>query len=307
MIASEVIGGAHSESNVGADTMTAVPQGFPVKLTQAQRRVLAEMVPEFNDRLRLAEKAHRPIRFTVAELKAIHDLAKREAAHADAGTRRNSLRHVADLTAQAIDRSQGIGVIPPSERVYQFKITLKDAQPPIWRRIQVKNCTLDKLHERIQTAMGWTNSHLHDFKIDGKSYGDPLLLDENFEEFDYADSTTTKLTDILPKAGKQFRFEYQYDFGDSWWHEVLFEGCLCAEQGKRYPVCVEGARACPPEDVGGVPGYQEYLEAMADPDNERHGEFLTWRGPFDSEAFDAGKATKRMWRGLPNWRSERWV
>ena len=282
-----------------------VGQRFPVKLTQAQRRVVAEMVPEFTNRLRLAEKAHRPIRFTVAELTAIHDLAKREAAQADTGTKRNSLRHVVDLTAQALDRSQGMGAIPASERLYQFKITLKGITPPIWRRIQVKNCTLDKLHERIQTAMGWTNSHLHDFKIAGRSYGDPLLLDENFEEFDYADSTTTKLSDILPTTGNQFRFEYQYDFGDSWHHEVLFEGCVRAEQGKRYPVCVEGERACPPEDVGGVPGYQEYLEAMADSDHERHEEFRRWRGPFDPEAFDAVKATKRMHRGLPDWRSER--
>src|SRR5205807_2335117 len=183
---------------------------------------------------------------------------------ASTGMVRNSLRHVTDLAAQALDRSRGLGAIPAAERVYQFRITLLDSRPPIWRRIQVKNGTLDKLHEHIQTAMGWTNSHLNHFKVGDQYYGDPLLMDENFEEFGYEDSTTTKVSDILPGTGKRFRFEYEYDFGDSWWHEVLFEGCLRAEPGGRYPACVEGARSCPPEDVGGVGGYERFLEAIAD-------------------------------------------
>jgi hypothetical protein len=221
---------------------------------------------------------------------------------------RNSLRHVSDLTAQALDRCRGLGAISVAERVYQFKITLKDSHPPIWRRIQVKDCTLDKLHEHIQTAMGWTNSHLHHFRLGQQYYGDPELLQENFEEFGYEDSTRTKLSAILPKSGKRFRFEYEYDFGDSWWHEVVFEGCVRAGRGKRYPVCVEGARACPPEDVGGVWGYTDFVEAIAEPDDERHDEFLVWvGGRFDSEAFDPSSATRRMRRGLPDWRSERWV
>ncbi len=214
----------------------------------------------------------------------------------------NSLRHVTDLTAQALERSQRIGAISAAERVYQFKITLKDSYPPIWRRIQVKDGTLDELHEYIQTAMGWTNSHLHHFKIGDQYYGDPDLMQENFDEYGYEDSTSTKISDILPKTGKPFRFEYGYDFGDSWSHEVLFEGRIRAQLGGRYPLCVEGARACPPEDVGGIWGYEESLEAMADPHHERHDEYMGWRGPFNPEAFDATKATKRMRRGLPVWR-----
>jgi hypothetical protein len=172
----------------------------------------------------------------------------------------------------------------------------------------VRDCTLDRLHEHIQTAMGWTNSHLHDFKIGGKDYGDPLLLEENFEEFDYGDSTTTKVSDILPRTGRRFRFEYHYDFGDNWRHEVLFEGCLRAGRNQRYPVCLEGARACPPEDVGGTWSYRDFLEAVTDPEDEDHDRLLEWAGgSFDPEAFDAGRATKRMWRGLPDWRSERWI
>jgi Plasmid pRiA4b ORF-3-like protein len=192
------------------------------------------------------------------------------------------------------------------DTVYQFKITLKDARPPIWRRIQVKDCTLDKLHEHIQTAMGWTNSHLHHFHLGGQAYGDPLLMQENFEEFGYEDSIRTRLSDILPRTGKRFRFEYEYEFGDSWWHEVLFEGCLRAEQGGRYPVCVEGARACPPEDVGGVWGYADFLDAIRDPDHEQHEGMLGWiGGAFDPDALDPASATKRMKKGLPDWRRMR--
>jgi hypothetical protein len=106
------------------------------------------------------------------------------------------------------------------------------------------------------------------------------------------------LSKIVPENGKPFRFEYEYDFGDDWEHEVLFEGCLRAEKGSRYPICLEGARACPPEDVGGIGGYQEYVEAMADPKHEQHEEFMQWRGPFDPEAFDAEAVTKKMRRGL---------
>jgi hypothetical protein len=283
-------------------------QQFPVLLTQAQRKAVAEIVPELADRLKLGERNQRTIRFTLAELKAIKGKAGKAMRQASTGMVRNSLRHVTDLAAQALDRSRGLGAIPTAERVYQFRITLFDTRPPVWRRIQVKDCTLDRLHEHIQTAMGWTNSHLHHFRVGGQLYGDPLLMQENFEGMGYEDSTATKLTDILPRSGRRFRFEYEYDFGDGWRHEVLFEGCLRAERGKRYPVCLEGARACPPEDVGGVWGYQEFLEAITDPDHEDHDGLLGWAGgSFDPEAFDPAAATREMRRGLPDWRSGRWV
>jgi hypothetical protein len=283
-------------------------QHYPAKLTQAQRKVIAEIAPELSDRLKLDEKPQRTIQFTLAELKAIKEKAVAAVPHANTGMVRNSLRHVIDLTAQAVDHSQGIGVIPASERLYQFKITLLDTQPAIWRRIQVRGCTLDKLHEHIQTAMGWTNSHQHHFRVGQQLYGDPMLMQENFEDMEYEDSTRTKLSAILPKSGHRFAFEYEYDFGDGWRHDVLFEGCLQAEQEKRYPICVEGERACPPEDVGGVWSYQEFLEAISDPENEDRDGLLEWAGgSFDPEAFDAARATKRMRRGLPDWRSERWI
>ena len=190
--------------------------------------------------------------------------------------------------------------------VYQFKITLLESKLPIWRRIQVWDCSLDKLHEHIQAAMGWTNSHLHHFRIDGTLFGDPMLMDENFEEPDHQDSTTTHLSEILPRSGQRFRFVYEYDFGDCWQHEILFEGRPKGEPGKRYPLCLEGARACPPEDVGGVTGYADFLGAIADPKNEEHDALLDWAGEnFDPESFSPTAATGRMKQGLPDWRKMR--
>ena len=194
--------------------------------------------------------------------------------------------------------------IPVSEQVYQFKITLLGIGPSIWRRIQTEDCTLDRLHEHIQTAMGWTNSHLHQFVINKQLYGDPMLMEDNFEELEYEDSTSVTLTDILPKSGKRFRFRYEYDFGDGWEHEVLFECVLPAEKGVRYPRCVEGERSCPPEDVGGTGGYQEFVTAIANPKHKRHKEFMEWSGPYDPEKFEAQAATKEMQKGLPDWRNE---
>ncbi len=148
----------------------------------------------------------------------------------------------------------------------------------------------------------WTNSHLHQFEIDGERYGDPDLLDDGFQGFQCVDSTVTRVSEIVPRDGKRFRFLYEYDFGDGWEHEVLFEGRVTPEKGGRYPLCVGGERNCPPEDVGGVWGYAEFLEAIADPKHEQHDDFMEWASEFDPEEFDVGQTTKAMRRGLPDWR-----
>ena len=273
-------------------------------LSQAQRIATAEVLPELTDRLKLEEKNPRKIPFTVEELGSIQKSIQAARSHADTGMKRTSLRHVVEAIAKALEDAKGIGSIPAADRLYQFKITLLRTNPPIWRRIQVRNCTLDKLHERIQTAMGWRNCHLHQFKINGERHGDPELIDYGHEEhFECVDSTQTQISDLVPKAGERFQFDYEYDFGDSWHHEILYEGCLESVKGVRYPICVEGERACPPEDVGGTGGYGRFLEIIADPKHEQHEDMLEWSGGrFDPEKFDAEKATKKMRRGLPNWR-----
>jgi len=282
--------------------MPVTKQTFPVKFSQAQRRVIADLLPELSDRLQVETKNQRTVPFTINELNSILGHAKSLVTRTESGMVRNSLRHIIEISTAAIEDAQGIGQTPASERIYQIRINLKDIEPEIWRRIQVRDCTLDRLHEHIQIAMGWTNSHSHQFEIDGERYGDPELMDDGFDDFDCEDSTVTKLSEILPKDGKRFQFSYEYDFGDSWVHDVLFEGCLKATEGQRYPLCLEGSRNCPPEDVGGPWGYADFLTALSDPKHEDHKQFLEWSGNFDPECFYPAKATKRMKRGRPDWR-----
>jgi hypothetical protein len=192
-----------------------------------------------------------------------------------------------------------------SLQTYQFKITLLDIKPRIWRRIQVLDGTLDKLHEHIQTAMGWTNSHLHQFEIDGRRYGDPELLHDDWGEIDFVDSTKLRMSKFLEEKQAPFRFLYEYDFGDGWRHEVIYEGVQPVEPRVKYPRCIEGARACPPEDVGGPWGYPEFLEAIRNPKHENHEDLLEWiGGDFDAEAFDPRIATKEMRLGISDSRSD---
>lgn len=191
----------------------------------------------------------------------------------------------------------------PLNILYQWKITLLEITPPVWRRIQVADCTLDQLHEHIQMVMGWSNSHLHRFEIDGRVYADPDLMEESFEESDCGNSVTTLLSDIVPVNSKQFSILYIYDFGDNWRHEVMFEGWPARKEDERYPLCLEGARACPPEDVGGVSGYADFVKIIRDRSHPEHAEMLEWAGGlFDPDEFDAKAATKSLRKGLPDWR-----
>jgi hypothetical protein len=190
----------------------------------------------------------------------------------------------------------------PAEKVYQFKIALLESDPPIWRRIQVEDCTLDQLHQQIQTAMGWTNSHPYHFEIDGRFYGNRAIIKERFEDRGYADSTNMKISRILPTTGQRFVFQYEYNFRDAWNHEVRFEGVIRAHSHVKYPLCLEGQRACPPEDCGGIWGYGNFLEAIRNPKHERHAELLEGvGGQFNPEAFEPAQATLAMQKGVLDW------
>lgn len=167
-------------------------------------------------------------------------------------------------------------------RVYQLKITLTGLKPTIWRRVEVADdVTLAKLHQIIQVAMGWIDSHLHMFSFGRVSYGVP---DPDYDE-DVRDERRYKLSQLL--VAPKEKLLYEYDFGDSWTHEVLLEKVLPPEPGATYPRCTAGKRACPPEDCGGVWGYAEFVEAIADPEHPEHDELLEWvGGEFDPAAFD---------------------
>ena len=181
----------------------------------------------------------------------------------------------------------------PTKNIYQFKITLFEIKPAIWRRIQIKDCFLHDLHWHIQGAFGWTNSHLHDFDIEQDRYGIPNEIDDPYYP-ECKDSTTTLLSDILPKDGTRFIFKYTYDMGDNWEHEVLFEGAVEQSRKIKYPICLEGDRACPPEDCGGEMGYEHLLEVLADPKHEEYLDLHQWAGDYDPERFSAEDATAQM-------------
>lgn len=162
--------------------------------------------------------------------------------------------------------------------IYQLKITLRGARPPIWRRVQVRSdATLGHLHWVIQHAMGWTSSHLHSFTIRGVDYGEPMP-DLGFDELELRDEQLVKLSKVI--SGEGFKFSYLYDFGDSWEHEILVEKVLAAEPDASYPVCIKAKRACPPEDCGGVWGYRDFLDAIQSADHPEHGAMLEWAGGF---------------------------
>lgn len=180
-----------------------------------------------------------------------------------------------EQTMATVNRSAG-----PS--IHQLKVTLMDTAPPIWRRFQVESdTTLYRLHQILQVVMGWENYHLYQFTASGTEYGEP---DPDFG-VRVRSSRTARLSQIAPT--RRGKFLYVYDFGDNWGHEILVEKIESPEAGVRYPVCLAGERACPPEDCGGVWGYADLLEIIRAPHDERHEEMMEWLGgSFDPEHFD---------------------
>ena len=171
---------------------------------------------------------------------------------------------------------------------YVMKVTLHGSKPPIWRRIQVDSkTTLGELHEMLQVVMGWTNSHLHVFRINGDEYGEPA---PEFE-LDYLDEKSVILGQVVKCVGETLR--YDYDFGDGWEHRLLVEKILAAPSAA--PECLTGKRSCPPEDCGGIWGYREFLTAIGDPGHEDHDRMLEWiGGSFDPDEFDLSEVNDEL-------------
>jgi hypothetical protein len=176
--------------------------------------------------------------------------------------------------------------------IYQIKVTLNDSRPTIWRRFLVgDNITLNKLHEILQVVMGWGNYHLHMFTINGQIFGDPE--DDETGEIGSLNEKRYHLNQLIGQEG--FKFRYEYDFGDSWLHDLVVEKILPVEKGAQYPICIKGKRACPPEDSGGVWGYGDFLEAIANPDYPKRKEMLEWIGAdFDPAHFDLDEINERL-------------
>ena len=178
-------------------------------------------------------------------------------------------------------------------KAYQLKVTLRHTKPPIWRRLEVRgDTTLGHLHDVLQVAMGWTDSHLHQFVVDGAIYGTP---DPDWD-VDVKNEARVRLDEVLRKP--KDALVYEYDFGDGWEHTVVLEKVLPREPGRhRYPVVTAGRRACPPEDCGGVHGFYRMLEILGDPAHPEHEEMLEWTGDeYDPTHFDRDE-TNRVLRG----------
>jgi hypothetical protein len=279
---------------------------YPLKLTQQQRESLihcTRIKNKIKERLQEAGEGTQVVGVTRKEFDHLNYEIGTASVYAPSPHKKRLvavLHKVAEVFASG--RVGFIGEESPMTRktapkkgdlLYQFKTTLIDVKPAIWRRVQVPDCTLVDLNEYIQAAFGSWSFHLHQLDIDGDHYSQPTPDSDDFG-MDFKDETDVLLSKLIPKSGRPSRWIYEYVFGDGWRHEVLFEGFPPADPKAKYPPCVEGDRSCPSEECGGPCGYTDYFAAVRDLKHEQHEEMLEWRGPFAPEAFDAKKATKEM-------------
>ena len=174
--------------------------------------------------------------------------------------------------------------------VYALKVTLLGTIPPVWRRILVpREITLRNLHRTLQAVMGWTDSHLHQFVCQRSRLSDPKSRGGT----KVADEKRTKLGELIGAVGA--RLLYEYDFGDSWQHELVLEEVLVGDETFQQ-MCVAGERCCPPEDCGGPQGFAELLQALQDANHPSHAEASEWLGDFLPESFSADEINRRLRR-----------
>lgn len=177
--------------------------------------------------------------------------------------------------------------------IYQLKITLRGSKPPIWRRILVIDSTkLDDLHEIFQVVMGWENYHMHQFCHGEIFYG---VLNEDFDDFgiELKDESKYRLSQLL--TAEKSSMVYEYDFGDGWEHQIVLEKILPFDSTLQLPLCIKGKRACPPEDCGGIWGYEDLLKILKDKKHPDHENMQEWiGGSFDSEYFDLDEINEQL-------------
>ncbi len=177
--------------------------------------------------------------------------------------------------------------------IVTLTIALDDVEPRIWRRLEVPaDYSFDRLHEALNAAMGWLDLHLHEFEVAGKRYGTDV--DMSVE----ADATLPERDLVIgdvARAGERL-IAYWYDFGDDWWHTVEVEALGPPQEGVFYPRCTDGAGACPPEDCGGPPGFEELKRALADPGHPQHEELKEWYGGELDLDFFSVEATSALLR-----------
>jgi len=185
--------------------------------------------------------------------------------------------------------------------IYRLRVVLLGVKPPLWRRLYVPgNAALDWLHAVLQVALGWTNSHLHQFIVGDAFYSDTHHQLAEFED-DRKDLEERKFTLQQIAPSQKDVFGYEYDFGDCWEHEITVEQILPSDSAPASIArCLGGARACPPEDCGGASGYDDLLEVLKKPKHPEHERMKEWLGrPFDPEEFDAEKVN--LWLRKLSW------
>jgi hypothetical protein len=180
------------------------------------------------------------------------------------------------------------------EKIARVRIALKDIEPEIWRRVEMPlGMNLKGLHDVIQAVFGWQDYHLFEFQIDEKRYGTPSP--EWGDERKVLQAKTVRLADLVSKGID--RFDYIYDFGDNWEHAIAIEAVADADPAVKYPCFIDGARRGPPEDVGGFPGFFDFVEAMVNPRHSEHRNLLKWYGgPYDPD--DMGLLDLRLRLGV---------
>ncbi len=219
---------------------------------------------------------------TADEISDLADLIDQIEAHLD--------HLLADLHDAAEPGIPKLRLLQAPTNVYQLKISLKGSKPPIWRRVMVlDNTCLDELHHVIQLSMGWTNSHLHMFEHEGILY-EQASEEDNFGFSEAEPEAETEIRDLL--CSEKDKLNYTYDFGDNWEHTILLEKILPIHANATYPHCIKGRRACPPEDCGGIGGYNDLLDILNNPSHAQHDELTDWVGaPIDPAAFNPCNAT----------------
>jgi hypothetical protein len=280
-----------------------------LELSEAQRRTIlkyTDLTAHLTKPLSAQGAEESATQFTLDELDELLDRLERAVYRAKGNEKQKVLRivqKVADLLGSEIIPSH-VSTHRTSQKastIFQIKMTLKGIAPPIWRRIHMPDCTLEELHEIIQVTMGWEFEHLYRFTIGGVDYADlEMTSDEEVE-----DACGTRSSAVLLTENRRPRFSYEYDFGDEWIHQLIVEERFLPKAEVKYPICVGGQRACPPEDCGGPWAYSDFVEAIGNPDHRRHDELLEWvGGEFDPERFDLAVVNEEL-AALREGRSQR--
>ncbi len=283
-------------------------QKLALKLSAAQRKALLQGVCLTTRLANLitATPASEPVQLCRADWEDLGDCIAEEASCTRDAKLEKHFDQLLERIADLFERQDSLGENPhlrlfdpdrdsaecdlPDEAVYQLHVSLQHAKPPVWRRVATKDCTLARLHEAIQLTMGWEFSHLFAFEVGGdrytKAFDDPC-------EMDGQPANQKRLRQLCQEGVKQFA--YVYDFGDGWQHTIKLEKVLSPDARMKYPRCIAGSGACPPEDCGGVWGYQRLLEILKDPEDPEYDEMRQWvGGRFDPTRFSVAQANRRL-------------